>query len=494
MFRIIYIVCLLTKYYCLYLFSKIHKTSTSPQIFLRRFFEDAGGAFIKFGQMLSLRVDVLPNEYMLELMNLFDNVKPFSYKQVEEIFQRELGTKPDKIFYDFQKEPFASASFGQVHAAKLTKDHIVIAKVMRPGIEDKVTVDFLLIDLLAFFGDFFFKIDALPWKEFASEFKKWTNEELDYRIELEHAERMGKNLAGNPMIVVPKVYSHFSTRRILVEDYIEGFLLSRVLHGLKDGRLDAEKLLKLGIDIKKTPRILLREILRQFLFDGIYHADPHPGNILLLQNNKIALIDFGIVANSIVYNKKSFVKWLKAGENMDYEKAALHFMDFVSGDLKTMIGSAFPANVHREKVDEFMHLLATHFSKSVERIVEGNRKNLEVMKKDYAVVFLEILNSARKFRIKLPKEMVSFIRTLSIMGFLAKELDYEFKMADEVKRFFEIYPEDVILKGEQFITLYRRISHERAVENLNGWLSYLVEVDLELYELVSDQFKKYTIK
>lgn len=494
MFRFLYIITLLIKYFSIYLLLKFGFYKKPKQKVLRNFFEETGGSFVKFGQLLSLRVDVLPKEYAIELLNLFDNVKPFSYKDVEEIFLQELGATPDKIFYDFQKKPFASASFGQVHAAKLTETHIVAVKVMRPGIEDKVDADFFIIDVLAFFGDIFFKIDALPWKEFASEFKKWTKQELDYHIEAENTERMRKNLIDNHYVVIPSVYSHLSTKRILVEDYIEGYPLSRVLIGLKDGRLNAKMLYKLNIDITKIPRIMTSELLRQFFFDDIFHADPHPGNILLLPNDKIALIDFGIVGNSIIYNKASFLHTVKHWADMDLKQATYHFGNFVGDDLRSMIGSALPASVSQEKIDDFMRLLADHFSESVRKIVEGNRKNLEIMKKDYIVVFLEILKAARKYRIKLPKEMVLFIRTLSIAGYLAKELDYEFKLTDETKKFFEKYPENTILKEWDQYSPYKRITHERAIESLNSWLSYLVEVDHDLYRLVKDHIKQYNLR
>src|SRR3989338_9427987 len=103
------------------------------------------------------------------MIGLFDNVKPFPYQDVENIFIQELGATPQKIFKDFQKKPFASASFGQVHGAKLENDHIVAVKILRPGIAGKVAVDFFIIDIFAFFADLFFKIEALPWKEFAKE-------------------------------------------------------------------------------------------------------------------------------------------------------------------------------------------------------------------------------------------------------------------------------------------------------------------------------------
>lgn len=151
MLRFFYIIGILTKYLSIYLLLKFGLYKKPKEKILRNFFEEAGGAFIKFGQLLALRVDVLPKEYALEMIGLFDNVKPFPYQDVENIFLQELGVTPQKIFKDFQKKPFASASFGQVHGAKLENDHIVAVKVLRPGIEDKVIADFLLIDILAFF-------------------------------------------------------------------------------------------------------------------------------------------------------------------------------------------------------------------------------------------------------------------------------------------------------------------------------------------------------
>ena len=161
-----------------------------PDKTIKRFFEEAGGSFIKFGQLLALRVDILPKQYSLEMFDLLDNVKPFSYDDVKEVFLSDLGAVPEKIFKDFQKEPFASGSFGQVHAAKLEDDTIVAVKIMRPEIDETVKADFLIVNIAAFFGDMFFKISGFNWKEFAEEFKRWTLLELDYQTEAENADRL----------------------------------------------------------------------------------------------------------------------------------------------------------------------------------------------------------------------------------------------------------------------------------------------------------------
>src|SRR3989344_191492 len=202
MIRFFYILGVLGKYAALYFLIKLNLYKNPRHKVLRNFFEEAGGTFIKFGQLLALRVDVLPSEYALEMLDLLDNVKPFPYHDVTEIFLQDLGATPEKVFKDFQKEPFASASFGQVHAAKLEDGTILAVKILRPGIEEKVAIDFFIIDLLAFFGDIFFKMQALPWKEFASEFKEWTRKELDYQTEAANAERMYQNHRTNTRIVI----------------------------------------------------------------------------------------------------------------------------------------------------------------------------------------------------------------------------------------------------------------------------------------------------
>src|SRR3990167_11335742 len=125
MLRFLYILCLLVKYSYIYILLKLDLYKKPKEKILRNFFEEAGGSFIKFGQLLALRVDVLPKEYSLEMIGLFDNVRPFPYEDVERTFLQELGATPQKVFKDFQKVSFASASFGQVHGAQLENDHIV---------------------------------------------------------------------------------------------------------------------------------------------------------------------------------------------------------------------------------------------------------------------------------------------------------------------------------------------------------------------------------
>ena len=490
MLRFLYICGLLTKYALLYFLMKLHVYHFPKDKTVKRFFEEAGGSFIKFGQLLALRVDILPKEYSLEMFDLLDNVKPFSYDDVKEIFLDDLGAVPEKIFKDFQKEPFASGSFGQVHAAKLEDDTIVAVKIMRPGIDETVNADFLVVDVIVFFADLFYKISGLNWKEFAEEFKRWTLQELDYQTEAENAERLRAALAPNSLIVIPKMYTRISTKRILVQEYIDGFPLTRVLRGIKEGRLTREDLLKLGVDLKKTPHTLTYEMLYQYFFGGYFHADLHPGNIILLQNDKIGLIDFGIMGEWVPVNQTSFIRWIKAIGDFDFKEATFYFADVVSDDLKQMILSAFPASIEQKQMDEFLRILSNHLAETVEATVRNSLKDLKEMKTDYTVVFMKLLGIAESYKIKLPKEMAIFIKALSTLGLVSKEMDYDFHLQKDFKKFFELHPEETI--PDKLVTRpIRRMSRDRAMERLNNWLAYLLEKRPDIYKLVNSYIMQY---
>lgn len=493
MFRFFYLVYIFTKYGSIFILAKYGFKKINKPKFFRQFFEEASGTFIKFGQMLAMRVDVVSKEYSIELLGLLDNIKPFSYRQVEGIFLNELGSTPDKIFQHFEKEPFASASFGQVHGAKLKDGTVIIVKVQRPGIETKAKVDFTIVNFLAFVADLFFKIDALPWKEFAKEFKAWTKQEFDYRIEAENGERFYNNNIDNPNIVIPKIYHHLTTRKILVEQYIEGVHLSKVLKKLKDGSLDDKQLKEMGIDLKRSCRVLVFELLKQFVLQGFYHADPHPGNIILLKNNRIGLIDFGIVGGKeLMPNKNDFIRWMKATGDMDFKEASFHAANFAGDDLKIMIRSALPATVEQKEIDIFTKKLSDYFANSTQHLVADNFEKLKSVKKDYNTVLLQVIKAGKKMKVKVPNEFIVFSRGLAILGMLAKQMDSNFYVTDELNKFFKIYPVEKLFQNE-ISPAIRRINRETALERLTNWLAYLFEVDPVLYQLVKKQLSQYGI-
>ena len=492
MFRFFYIIFLLIKYLFLYLLFFLGLNKQPKPQFIRNFFEEAGGAFIKFGQILALRIDILPKEYSLDLIELFDHVKPFSDKDVQRIFYEELGVTPKKIFKVFEKAPFASASFAQVHAAKLNNGNVVAVKIQRPGIWEDVMVDFFIIDLLAFVADLFFKVEALPWREFAQEFKSWTVKELDYLSEAENMQKIYDNVTTQNIkdVVIPKTYHQLTTKRVLVQDYIDGVPLSRVLKEMRKGNLNADKLMKMGIDIKKASHMLTQEIMRQYFIDGFFHADPHPGNILLLNNGRIGLIDFGIVGETAP-KRYVFMKFMLAGAKNNYEEVGYNFLQFAGSNLEQIIGSILPASVNQEKINDFMKILSKHFLQYCKQVEKQTKKDLEVMKIDYTTMIMQTLKFVNRYQIKLPKQMMIFIRCLSVISFLSKEMDYYYRATNEVIQFFEKYSDEVILKKDVGYIPYKRMNREEALERLNNWLAYLAETDSKLYEIVNGYISKY---
>lgn len=488
--RFFYIAWVLLKYGFVFLLIKAKLYKKAQSTFIKSFFEEAGGSFIKFGQLLALRLDILPREYSLEIMDLLDNVSPFSYKQVEQIFDVELGVNPDEIFEDFEREPFAAGSFGQVHRA-MHEGTIVTIKLLRPGIREDVDVDLVIVNILAHFADLFFKIPALSWTEFAEEFKKWTLEELDYTIEARHAQKMYDNLKDDPFIVIPKTFPKYSTKNILIQEYIEGIHLSKILRGLKDGRLNRNKILKYGVDIEKAPSTLSQAILRQEFYYGFFHADLHPGNIILLKNDKIALIDFGIVGQWRPLNHESFVKFMRYMGDVDFKNSTYYFADMVCDDLRQIIRSALPANIEQDKIDEFLRTLTNNFSIVVEKTVMGNVTDLKQNKTDYSVIFMKLLSSARNYRLRIPKDIATFIKLLATLGFVAKQLNNGYEIKREIHKFFKENPDLPYLPDLGITSVSRKLSREKALEELNDWLAYLVEKDYEIYNLINNYIKKY---
>lgn len=501
MLRLFYLIFLLNKYFFIFLLTKLGISKQLPNKHIKKFFEEAGGAFVKFGQILALRVDVISKNFSLELFDLFDNYNPFPYEEVRRIFQEELGVTPEKIFKHFEKEPFASASFAQVHGAKLKNGQTVVVKIQRPDVVEKITVDFFLIDLLSIVADFFLKIEALPWREFAKEFRMWTIKELDYQIEAENMQKIFNNLLLNKVtdVIIPRIYHRISTKKILVQDYIDGVPLSRALKEIRKGNLNAEKLKKMNIDIKKTPFTMASEMLREYFVDGFFHADPHPGNILLLKEGKIGLVDFGIVGESAP-RRHDFMKFLLAWAKTKYEKnpkiyddIGHYFLQFAGHNIEQMMVSALPADISQKKIDDFMKILTNHLVDYGKQMEMQMRKDLEVMKIDYTSMILQFLKFTQRYQVKLPKQMAVFIRALSIMGFLAKEMNSNFNASQAIIDFSKKYPENKVPALDSVVIPYKRMNREEAIEKFNNWLSYLIEIDPKLYHLVNNYISKYNI-
>jgi predicted unusual protein kinase regulating ubiquinone biosynthesis (AarF/ABC1/UbiB family) len=247
--------------------------------------ERLGPTFIKLGQLLSTRADLLPLSYTEALARLQDDVEPFPYEEVERILTEEMGVRPGKIFHDLEREPIAAASLGQVHRARLRDGRAVAIKVQRPGIRKQVAED---MDALEELAELFDSHTAAGRRyEFTGilhEMRASMMQELDYRREARNLTTLGENLAEFERIVVPRPVEDFTTSRVLTMEFMEGRKITAV-----------GPLARLEMDGVALADQLFEAYLKQILVDGFFHADPHPGNVFLGTDGRIALIDVGMV-------------------------------------------------------------------------------------------------------------------------------------------------------------------------------------------------------
>src|SRR5690554_5204644 len=246
-----------------------------------------GPAFIKLGQLLSTRPDLLPAEYIEALSHLQDQVGPFPYEEVREIIERELGVRISKAFNFFKEEPIATASLGQVHLAELRTGESVVVKVQRPGIREKVLEDLEVLETTAEF----LEKNTEAGRQFrfvqnVQQFKISLLRELNYKTEAQNIKILAKNLAEFENIVIPVTYDDYSTDKVLTMQFLKGKKITSI-----------SPLKKLELDGEKLADEMFQAYLKQILVDGFVHADPHPGNVHLMDDTKIALLDFGMVAH-----------------------------------------------------------------------------------------------------------------------------------------------------------------------------------------------------
>jgi len=294
----------------------------TPQILLK-VFEDLGGSFVKLGQLLSLRPDLIPGNYCDELSKLQDKVRPFAGQEAVSIIEKELGKPLEKIFLEFDHTPVAAASMGQVHIAKLKDGKKVAVKVQRPGIERTVKIDIKLLYRIASMIKKRYGSKILDPVDIVREFERYTENELNYLKEAHHIDLFYKNFERSQTIIIPKVFWNYTTSKVLTMEYIPGKALTDML--------------KLTPSHKKA---IIRDILmsefEQIFSHGIFHADPHPGNFIIKKNGKIAMVDFGIIGR------------------MDYvlkDNMTDLFISLVNADVDGVTNSAVRLGVASEDVD-----------------------------------------------------------------------------------------------------------------------------------------------
>jgi ubiquinone biosynthesis protein len=274
--------------------------------------EAMGPTYVKLGQVLAGRPDLMPEPYRLALSRLQDDVKPFPFEQVEEIIVNELGVRISKAFSRFDREPVAAASLGQVHLAALRDGRPVVVKVQRPDIRPQIAEDFEVLQQLAGTVDSHTKVGRRHrFSTIIEEFRLTIQNELNYEREAQNLITVGKNLRDFERIQVPQPILDYTTRSVLTMEYVSGRKITSL-----------SPLARLEVDGAELCEELFRAYLKQVLVDGIFHADPHPGNVFLTEENRIALLDLGMVGHTAPKMQENLLKLLLAVSDGDSDGVA----------------------------------------------------------------------------------------------------------------------------------------------------------------------------
>ncbi len=302
----------------------------APPDRLRQVLEDIGGTFIKFGQMLALQPDIISLEYCNALFNLLDRIEPFSFTLADEIFRAEHGRGLEEVFTDFDRQPLATASVGQVHVAWLDGQKVAV-KIQRPDVEQDFGSDIRLMVAVVRLIQWL-RLRPLYWLvEPTSEFIAWTEEEIDFRNEARYAERLAIHAADNPVQHVPRVWEEFTTRRILVMEFLNGVTLLEYLRGRERGdSLLAERLAQRGFEPVRFAANIIDNFLGDAFENGIYHADLHPANLLILDHNVVGYVDFGITGLMSRYSRRHLVAMTLALAEGDMQRLNHDFLQVTS--------------------------------------------------------------------------------------------------------------------------------------------------------------------
>lgn len=274
--------------------------------------EDLGPTFVKLGQVLSTRSDLLSPPYLEALSRLQDSVEPFSFEEVEQIISEELGTRMSNAFEEFDPKPIAAASLGQVHQARLRDGRHVAVKVQRPGIREIIVEDLDILGEIAALIDQHTEIGKkYAFQQVLHEFRRTLLEELDYRQEANNLSTLRESLREYTAIVVPEPVEDYSTEVVLTMDFVRGTKITEI-----------SPLIRTEMDCRALAEELLRAYLDQILLEGFFHADPHPGNILLTDDGKLGLLDIGMVARLDPSVQERLLKLLLAvSDGRGYEAA-----------------------------------------------------------------------------------------------------------------------------------------------------------------------------
>ncbi|HOP40578.1 MAG TPA: AarF/ABC1/UbiB kinase family protein [Geobacteraceae bacterium] len=377
----------------------------SPAERMRLALEELGPTFIKLGQLLSTRSDVIPKNYVEQFSILQDQVPGFSFDQVKTIVRRELGGEVEELFSSFDEEPIAAASIAQVHVASLESGEEVVVKVRRPGIVEQVEIDIEVLLGLALLAERHFPENvSFDPVELVKEFAGSIRRELDLSREGHTIERVAANFAGDATLRFPRIFWERTSSGVLTLERIHGIKVS-----------DIRALEEAGLDRKLVARRGAEAFIRQVLEHGFFHGDPHPGNVFILPGNVVCLLDYGMMGRLDPSSRMFFVDFLRAVVDRDPDRIVSLLL--YSGDITDIADSRALRRDLYDFIDDFYE---TPFAEmSVGRVL-GN--------------LIELIAS---YRIRFRPDFMMLAKALVTVEGMGRMLDPAFDMVDRLRPFVE---------------------------------------------------------
>lgn len=380
------------------------QANSAPPVRVRRALEELGPTFIKLGQLLATRVDLFPPDWIAEFEKLQDAAPAEPYERIHAQLTEDLGQPPETVFVDLETAPIAAASLAQVHRARLPDGREVVLKVRRPGIRPRVEAD---LNLLARLAELFEaeapELRRYRPREVVREFTMSLRRELDFAAECRNAERIAANQADHPEIVIPKIHWAWCGERLNVQDYIHG------IPGRNLAAVDAA-----GLDRRRLARRGAGAVLRMMLRDGLFHADPHPGNVFYLPDDRIALIDFGMVGRLSEGRRHEVAVLLYGLASGDAHAVADVLLDWRSDDEDDV--DATPETLRRD----------------IEAFVDQYR-GVPLKHLDFGAMLSDLMALLRDHGLALPPELSLMIKAFITLEGLGCQLDPDFDLAAEAR-------------------------------------------------------------
>jgi ubiquinone biosynthesis protein len=388
-----------------------HGAASARGQHLREVLDELGPTFVKFGQLLSTRPDVVPPDIVAELRGLQDDVRPFPFEQAERVIEEELGNTLERLFLGFEPQPVAAASIGQVHRATLPNGRRVAVKVQRPGAPQKIEADLgLLYQAARLARERIRALDFVDTRQLVDEFARSIRKELDYRQEARNAQSFHRHFAGHPHVHVPKVYWQYTRPRVLTLEWVDGIQLADV------------DLLVMTLEERRELAYRITEAWMTMIFrHGFFHGDPHPANILLpAETGAIGLVDFGAVGTLTDDDMSKLTGLFIDAANENIEQLPKRLAD---------LGVRYPKEREAEFLAELRELYYRYYGASLSEV-----DPIQVIREGFQLIY--------SMNLHLPARFLLLDRTIATLGSVGQELYPDFNVFEVARP----YARDLMLE------------------------------------------------